>query len=185
MARTLTPEVLAELDQRTVRPFAAVALHFSAWVYFWSGVGDLDWNGETWKGAGELGGIGVVQETTEIQATSLDFSLSGIDEANIAIVLGESYKGREALMYLGFRDPAGAVVPDPVLVYSGRMDGSQIQQGTDAWTVTIRTESRLVDLERPPVRRYTDQDQQAEYPGDLGFEFVAEMQNKRIVWGRS
>ena len=37
-----------------------------------------------------------------------------------------------------------------------------------------------MDLERAEVRRYTDADQQAEYPGDRFFEFVAALQEAEI-----
>ena len=37
-----------------------------------------------------------------------------------------------------------------------------------------------VDLERAEVRRYTDADQQAEYPGDRFFEFVPALQEAEI-----
>ena len=34
------------------------------------------------------------------------------------------------------------------------------------------------------VRRYTAEDQKIDYPNDKGLEFVAEMAEKEIVWGR-
>ena len=37
-----------------------------------------------------------------------------------------------------------------------------------------------MDLERAEVRRYTDADQQAEYPGDRFFEFVPALQEAEI-----
>ncbi|AWV21498.1 Transcriptional regulator, LacI family [Roseomonas mucosa] len=46
--------------------------------------------------------------------------------------------------------------------------------------VSLTCEGRLVDLERAEVRRYTDADQQAEYPGDRFFEFVPALQEAQI-----
>ena len=46
--------------------------------------------------------------------------------------------------------------------------------------ISLTCESRLVDLERAEVRRYTDADQQAEYPGDRFFEFVPALQEAEI-----
>ena len=34
-------------------------------------------------------------------------------------------------------------------------------------------------------RRYTSEDQKIDYPNDKGLEFVAEIAEKEIVWGRS
>ena len=39
-------------------------------------------------------------------------------------------------------------------------------------------------LRQKPVRRYTDQDQQQLYSGDLGLEYVAGLQDKDIPWGQ-
>ena len=47
--------------------------------------------------------------------------------------------------------------------------------------VSLACESRLVDLERAEVRRHTDADQQAEYPGDRFFEFVPALQEAQIT----
>ena len=43
----------------------------------------------------------------------------------------------------------------------------------------------VVALERPAERRYTDNDQQAEFPGDKGFELVAELQAAEIIWNQT
>ena len=59
-----------------------------------------------------------------------------------------------------------------------------IEAGETA-TISISVESRLVDWERPRVHRYTNADQQIAYPGDKGLEFVAQMVEKELVWGRS
>jgi hypothetical protein len=53
-----------------------------------------------------------------------------------------------------------------------------------AASVVKNLESRLVDWERARVRRYNDADQQAEYPGDLGLQFVEQMVEKQLIWGR-
>jgi hypothetical protein len=35
----------------------------------------------------------------------------------------------------------------------------------------------------PANRRYTQEDQQRDYPGDLGFQFVNSIQESQIFWG--
>jgi hypothetical protein len=52
-------------------------------------------------------------------------------------------------------------------------------------TVSISYEGRLIDLERPRARRYTHDDQQIDFPGDRGFEYVPTLQEWNGVWGRS
>ena len=59
------------------------------------------------------------------------------------------------------------------------MDTMEVTGGAKP-SVALAYESRLVDLERAEVRRYTDADKQAEYPGDRFFEFVPALQEAEI-----
>ena len=52
-------------------------------------------------------------------------------------------------------------------------------------TVTIDAENRLVDLDRPSNFRYTKESQNFLHSGDTGFDRVASLQDKQIVWGSS
>ena len=40
----------------------------------------------------------------------------------------------------------------------------------------------MIDLQRPKSRRYTKEDQQIDFPTDLGFDFVPELQDIQIIW---
>lgn len=75
------------------------------------------------------------------------------------------------------------IIADPYLVRAGRMDYVSVAADGDTTRITAQYEDRLVDLERARERRYTDEDQQYEYPGDLGFEFVSALQDKQLIWG--
>jgi hypothetical protein len=68
-------------------------------------------------------------------------------------------------------------------IFGGRMDAATVELGTIC-TITVTAESRLVDWERPRVRRYTHEDQQAAWPEDMGLEFVASMSELELIWGR-
>jgi hypothetical protein len=64
------------------------------------------------------------------------------------------------------------------------MDTMRIEDSGDTASITVQAESRFIELERTHERRYTDQDQQQLYPGDLGLEYVAGLQDKEIAWGQ-
>ena len=49
--------------------------------------------------------------------------------------------------------------------------------------MTIAVENKLIILERPVERRYTDQDQKELFVGDKGLEFVDSLQDKSVNWG--
>ena len=50
-------------------------------------------------------------------------------------------------------------------------------------TITLTGESRLIDFFRPRISRYTDAEQQALYPGDLGLQYVNDLQEASVPWG--
>jgi hypothetical protein len=50
--------------------------------------------------------------------------------------------------------------------------------------VRVRATSLFADFERRTGRHTNDAEQQIHYPGDKGFEFVSELRDKQINWGR-
>jgi hypothetical protein len=40
-------------------------------------------------------------------------------------------------------------------------------------------------LERPRTLRFTSEDQKTLFPGDLGLDFIDDIQDRTIEWGRS
>ena len=63
------------------------------------------------------------------------------------------------------------------------MDVMNISESGDSAQITINGESRLIDLDVPRVRRYTSEDQKIDFPNDKGLEYIADLQDKEIVWG--
>jgi hypothetical protein len=64
------------------------------------------------------------------------------------------------------------------------MDVMTIQEDGQSATITINVENVLIDLQRPRVRKYTNEEQLARYPNDKSLEMVASLQEKDIAWGR-
>ena len=63
------------------------------------------------------------------------------------------------------------------------MDVMTIEDAGDTANISLSAESRLIDLERARVRRYTNNDQQNQFAGDTSLRFVADLQDKEIAWG--
>ena len=186
MARNLTAAQIAEITAQNMRPALFIqALFTSGYIYVWSGIGTISWNGQTWTGVGSLGAISPIPETSDLTAAGLKLSLSGIPASLITSALGEVRQGAPVFIYQGFLTPSGGVVANPNNAWSGRMDTCEIAEGGDTATIAITAESRLLDLNRSRERRYTKQDQAIDFPGDTGFDFVPSLQELSIVWGRS
>lgn len=182
MTRGLAAGALAAVQAEIVTPLHAVALAFpSATVRFASGPFDVTIDGETYLGLGELGQISMIEESAELRAYGLTVTVSGIPRDVLSSALTENYQGRRGTVWALQMDAAGAVVADPVVIFRGRMDQMDIRLGSTA-AVTVRLENRLADWDRPRVRRYTDEEQKAEHPGDRFFEFLSATVEKDLIW---
>ena len=185
--KRLDETLSAETEKQVVRPIILAEFDFGETVdRAWSGIGQLSWDSKIWYGAGNLGKVSTVEETTELKATGASFQLSGIPADLITKVSTAKIQGHKARMYLGFiNEDFTTLIADPFLIFDGRMDTAEIADGGDTATITLTAESRLRDLERVRTRRYTDADQQSRFPGDKGLEYVPSLQDKQIVWGRA
>lgn len=183
--RTLTEAFIDELMAGLKRPLIFFEGAFSEGVVrAWSGLGTIEWDGKTWQGVGDLGGISAVEETTDVRALGVSVSLSGIPPELVAAVLGETRQGAPGKIWLGFLTEAGEIVADPAMVFSGRMDVPEITEDGTSAVITIAYESRWRDIERAREWRYTHESQQVFFPGDRGFEYVPSLQEWNGVWYR-
>lgn len=189
MSRTISDDAFAAAGAETVRIIMMTALDFAeGFVRLTTAPFDVavdaDGDGaiETYQGVGGLGRLSAIEETAEIQPTSGEMELSGVDPDMISIALGSYYQGRKARIWLAFLDEGHAIIGDPVEIFTGRMDVMKIDVGETA-TITLTVQSRLADWENPRIRRYTNEDQLALYPGDKGLEFVPQMVSKKLNWG--
>lgn len=137
----------------------------------------------TWTGLGALGGIEPIQEQAGLEAIGVRMTLTGVPTDVIAVTLGEQYQGRPCQVWFAPLSEDMRMAYAPVKLFSGRMDTPDIEVGETA-TITLSAESRMVAWERVKVRRYNNEDQQSRYPADRGFEFVAQMVERNLQWGR-
>ena len=181
MSRSLTTALSNALDDEVVYPFFAIDLYFqSETVYLWTGYGELVVGAKTYLGAGTLLNISSVEETTEIEAKGATITLSGIPSTILSLALDEPYQGRECRIYFGVTSSPS----DYVEIFSGELDQMNIVEEAESCTISVTAENVLIKLERPVVRRFTDQDQKSRYPSDRGLEYIASLQDKEIFWGR-
>lgn len=181
MSRSLSSTTITALSSSVVYPFFAVDLDLdSGPVYMWNGLGDLVIGSKTYLGAGDIMNISSITETSEMSAQGAEISISGIQTAFLSLSLQEPYQGRQCRIYFGMT----ATPSDYNEIFSGFLDQMTIQENFDTATITISIENELIRLERPVVRRLTSEDQKSRYPNDKGLEFIADLQNKEIFWGR-
>jgi hypothetical protein len=186
MPRPMSPAYLAAISSALLRPALFVQAGFTSGpLYVWSGMGPITWNGQVWTGIGTLGSISTIEEGSTIAAKGITLTLSGIDPALLTEVMGEFQVGLPVIVTLGVFDQNGALIGDPVCCFSGRMDEPTIDVSGTTASIAINCENRLVEMNMAVERRYTDEDQQMDFPGDLGFQFVNGIQDAQIYWGRT
>ncbi len=184
--KDLTAAFIAELQATVKSPAIFFQGDFATGtVYLWSGLGPIDWNGQTWSGVGTFTSISQISETSNVRADGIVCTLSGITEAIRSLVLGEVQQGKEGIVYIGFIDTDGNVVVDPANAFEGRLDVPSMKDGGKDITVSLTYETRLRDLQRPREFRYTNESQKLLFPNDIGFEYVPSIQDFNGKWGRA
>jgi hypothetical protein len=181
--RSMAGGYTAIIGDAVLRPAVFYEGEFEAGtVRLWSGLGPFSWDGYTWTGAGTLLGIGEITETTETRAAGLTASLSAMTSGIVALAMANGNAGKSGSIWLALLNAAGALVDTPLLAWRGRLDQPLVSLDGQSATVGMQYESRLVDLSRPRVRRWTHEDQQIDYPGDRFFEFEPALQDQVLQW---
>lgn len=160
-----------------------VQLDFSLPLRVCSAPYDVEWNGYTWSGIGMLGNIEPIQEQGSLEATGVSLTLSGVPSELVAASLAEHYQGRGCQIWFAPLRADLQLAVQPIRLFFGRMDTMSTEVGETA-VITIAAESRMVDWQRARARRYNNEDQQSRYPSDRGFEYVPQMVEKQLMWGR-
>jgi hypothetical protein len=151
-------------------------------VYLWTGYGSINWNGHTWLGLGKLGGIAPIAEASTVEAKGFAVTLSGIDATLLGDVLGEFQLNLPMATYIAGLN-GGSIIADPLGAFIGRMDQPTVDIDGNTATIAINCESRFIEMNVAVERRYTADDQQRDWPGDLCFNFVNGIQELNITWG--
>ena len=189
MSRSITTAFKNAIKSQVVRPFLAVELEFSTGTLrFWNGLGDLTMSAggssNTFTGLGDLMGVSAIGESDQIEAIGASLTLTGIKSSFISTALTGNYTNRNASIFLGIFDSNKSVIADVYTLFKGKMDIMKIDEGPETATITLNLENRLIALDRALNRRYTHEDQQERFSGDLGLEFVPDLQDKEVIWGK-
>ncbi len=183
--RDLTAGMQSAISATEVEPILLFEGVFTSGnVYAWSGYGTISWNGQSWIGTGTLLSVSDVSENSDTSATGATVALNGIPQTLISLALAECRQGALGKIYFGILS-SGAVLADPILMFEGKLDVPTIEEDAEVSSITITYESRLIDLERPRITRYTKEDQIRIFPGDKGFDYVPSIQEQKITWGRA
>ena len=189
MARDITSAFNTAIIDTVVKPIFAIELEFSdGTLRFWTGYGNITMtaggSSKVFTGLGDLLGISPISESSTLSMQGITVILTGIKSSLISSILSAEYTNRNGTLYMGLLNSSDAVIADVYTLFKGKMDVCNISENGDTSNITLSIESRLVSFELPKERLYTLEDQQVDYPSDLGFEFIPDLQDKEITWGK-
>jgi hypothetical protein len=186
MARTLTAGMQTAVAAENGEIIHFIELQFSGGTQRIStGVVTMSWDSQTWTAIGGALTINAVTESPDLSASSIGVTLSGVDQTILNVLLTENYIGRVAKVWMVHLS-SGAVIADPLLLFSGFMDGGWSIKETRGQSGTVTITSQLVsrlsrlDLMRGIQTNVTSH--QAIYPGDRFFEHVNTLARTPIIW---
>ena len=183
MVKTLSTNNSNVLNDEVLRPVYFLKSEFpSGTVYLNSSDRNITFDSNSYLGAGVIGTLTDIEETSELQANGIKFTLTGIPTTYISVSLTTEYQGSNATQYLGFLNSDYTLIDDPFIIFVGKVDTMAISL-SDTATIELEIENRLVDWERPKISRFTNEEQQNLYSGDKGLEFVDSVAEKELFWG--
>jgi hypothetical protein len=120
------------------------------------------------------------------------------------LALSEPYQGRVCNIYFGTFSAGNLLQQDGTFIllqdgsrielqtgeagfnniFSGYMDQMNIEDGPETCTIEVTVENKLIDLERQRIARFTSGYQTSVYPNDEGLEFLEDMQDRPLTWGK-
>lgn len=178
MPRVISSSLLTALSKKEIEPYYALEILLdSGPVRLWTGIGNRTVDGQTYTGAGNLLNIDGLEETGDLGARNAVLTLSGLPPEIVTLALQEPYQRRRVKIYFGERS-----VSDAVVAFSGFANTMDIIDTATTSSIKMTVESRLVELERSNVRRYTQVDHSSRHPNDTFFSYVADLQDQQVSW---
>lgn len=184
MSRGLSSPNVTASTALHVRPLVFVEMQFDAGTErVHNGVGTYVWGSQTWTGIGAIGQIGTIEEGIELSPYGITLKLNALNPSLLAIAEGEEVFNRRIRIYIGLLDENGQLTDTPFERWSGWMSAMSIELGGENDGIELAAESDLRFFAQSNGSRFTDEDQQARFSGDVAFEFLDQIIDSRIIWG--
>lgn len=166
----------------------------------WTGYGDLtidlDPNGsagyahaehnQVYSGVGDLLAVSEITENSDLGARGITLTLaSTADNEFLTTLRDRQYQGKPVEVFIGMLHPDTGSTRGLMNMFSGFADQMIFSQQPNQVLVTLTAESRLIRLSKSANRYLTKEDQAMEFPDDKGLDFVYDLKEKKVLWGRN
>lgn len=195
MSRDLDPALETALEQPVIRPVWILRLDIEGDpVYIWTGAGDLTITGSgdsaldgyTFVGVGNIGDIGVIQDTQK-GSNALKLKLPGVELDKYLldqiVNLKRVWQFRDAWVWFGLLDSSQSIVINPFRIKTGRMDSLTITDDGKEGTVSLVIESHQAYTGRALGTSYSEQKELD--ATDTSQDYIHDLANKQPSIGES
>ncbi len=136
-----------------------------------------------WTPVGGLGEIQEIGEDIDLQPNPVRLSLSGVDSAFVAEIMGEEFQNAAVEIKVGYLDPVTRQpVAAPVSVFSGFVSTASIEIGDRSASIVITAADEFELWSRADPWLYTDATQKDRWSGDRGLNQIVFMANRVLNW---
>ena len=141
----------------------------------------------TYTGLGNLGSIGEMKESEDGASQKIELELSQVNAAQLSLALGgvATYQNRAVRIYTALTDVNLVISGSPVLRFAGVMNRVKIpardQDGKGRVVMECVTGGYDV-RKNPAALRMNDSQHQANKPGELGFQYIADLIGQPQQW---
>lgn len=154
-------------------------------VYLHTAIGDIDYDGKTWLGIGNLGALSETESSMDFAAAEMVAEMSLVNDTatKAALILGNQ-SGRAVVRHRGVIDPNDGTLITAAPIWYGLFDHAKLTESEERGEVVQCTFTD--EMARQSTKRggtYSDAWQQARHPGDRIFEHVESLDAAPVQWG--
>lgn len=184
MTRGLTTSLKNALTAKVVRAGYLVAMETSGGtIYMTTRATDVSWNSHTWIANHWLRPSFNIGESIEVKAASAKVKLAGIDPDALSLILSGLTHSRRAYIYIAAFEESGALVADPYQIFQGFFDGAEVNDTGLTAEIIVSYENEMLRASDASAIRMTHYSQQERFPGDMGFQYAALVEDANFFWG--
>jgi hypothetical protein len=185
MSRPINALTAELLSNAIVRPVVLIELNLESTVLrLTSATRDIPWNGHSFLANGWVLPPDGITESTDVGNYSFKLTLSGVNLAVISAVLDNPDRGELGTIWLAMLNESAEIVGAPIVLYRGMIDSCEIEDKFETPLVIVNLETDLARFDTSQNFRFTAQSQAAYFPGDVGFQYVTQLENWSGFWGK-
>lgn len=149
----------------------------------WTGDDDIEFEGETYLGAGRIGTITLPSEDIGFDVKTFTLQIPSMPSEIIAIAILGQYKNRPVTIWQALVDEDDHTIITNRVLIRGRMVSMITSKDADNASITLHCENMLSLLLQAPGDLLTHERQISDYPDDRGFEYTTAIQEVAVYWG--